>query len=295
MNAVMSPPSGIAGNRRAELADFLRTRRARLTPDEVGLTRGARRRVAGLRREEVADLAEIGVTWYTWLEQARPVNVSGATLERIAAALNLDSSEREHLFELAGHPAPLRPDDGSQHLLETARQMLTGLEPNPAYLLNSRWDIIAWNQAATDVFGDFSQIPEARRNLVWVTFMDQGFRHTIVEWERFAHCVIAHFRSDSGADIAAPRWAELTDDLLRQSPEFCAWWPCHEVASPLDWQKQVHNPAVGTLSLNSMHLQLPRAARLKLVAYLPAPETDTARKLAELAAMSSPDKRTQTW
>lgn len=269
--------------RRAELADFLHTRRARLSPSDVGLPHRTRRRVAGLRREEVAELADISVTWYTWLEQARPRNVSALTLERIAKALQLDLQEREHLFLLAGHPAPLPLADTEVQLMSSVNQVLTSMDPNPAYVLNSRWDLAAWNRAATNVFGDFNRLPQQERNLVWLTFMDPALRHLFVEWESFARCVLAHFRSDSASHVGDPRWAELTDTLTTQSKEFRSWWPCHEVAWPLEGRKELLHPAVGKLCLRSLHLELHSPVRLRVVTYTPVLDSETAQRLTALA------------
>ena len=135
---------------RETVSEFLRTRRARITPQSAGLPAyGGNRRVPGLRREEVAELAGISATWYTWMEQGRAVNVSVETLERLANVLSLDGREREHLFLLAGHAAPPAPAEGSQQAMGLVRQTLDSLNPTPAYLLNQRWDILAWNRAAT--------------------------------------------------------------------------------------------------------------------------------------------------
>jgi transcriptional regulator with XRE-family HTH domain len=235
--------------------------------------------VAGLRREEVAELAGIGVTWYTWLEQARSVNVSAPTLERIATALALDKEEREHLFLLGDQHPPLPVEAVDDRLMATVKQVLASLEPNPAYVLNPRWDLIAWNGAARNVFGDFGKMPEGRRNIVWLTFTDKDFRRMFVDWERFARCVLAHFRADSAAHTGDPRWSELTDALIQQSAEFRHWWTCHEVAWSLDWSKELVHPRAGTLSLNSIQLDLHRPINLKLVAYMPAPGSDTAEHL----------------
>lgn len=286
--------------RRAELADFLHTRRARLSPSDVGLPQRTRRRVAGLRREEVAELADISVTWYTWLEQARPRNVSALTLERIAQALQLDSQEREHLFLLAGHPTPLPLADTEAQIMGSVNQLLASMEPNPAYVLNSRWDLTAWNRATVNVFGDFGRLPQPERNLVWMTFMDPAWRHLFVEWESFARCVLAHFRSDSASHVGDPRWAELTGALTTRSKEFRAWWPCHEVTWRLEGCKELLHPAVGKLCLHSLNLELHHPARLRVVTYTPTLDSDTAQRLTALARAtdigrerSRPDQKLQ--
>jgi transcriptional regulator with XRE-family HTH domain len=256
--------------RRRELASFLRASRARLSPADVHLPRTARRRVAGLRREEVAELAGIGAAWYTWMEQARPLNVSVSTLERISVALQLDDQEREHLFLLGGQATP-RPDGGDRgEVMGSVRQVLASLDPNPAYALNPRWDVIAWNRAAAVLFGDFEKILKSRRNIVSLTFTDKKFRNLFVDWEPFARCVIAHFRSDSAAHAGDPRWSELIHVLSQQSVEFREWWPSHQVAWPPNLRKELRHPVMGRVVFQTLDLELFRPARLRVVAYMPA-------------------------
>lgn len=267
-----------------QLAHFLKSRRARLSPSDVGWSKASRRRVPGLRREEVAELAEIGVTWYTWLEQARDVNVSASTLERIAGALRLEAEEREHLFLLAGYPAPLPLACSGDQLMSTVRQVLSSLDPNPAIVLNRRWDVIAWNDAAALVFTDFALLPELRRNWVWLTFTDAAFQCLIVDWKRFARCVIAHFRADSAAHATDSRWIELTAALEHRSPQFREWWSSHEVVSSLDWRKELLHPTAGALFLDSIGFEFPRPSSLKLVTYTASPDTDTNERLYALVS-----------
>lgn len=254
---------------RREMADFLRTRRARLMIEKTPLPRGNRRRVPGLRREEVAELAGIGVTWYTWLEQGRPVNVSAGTLQRISTALQLNSFEQTHLFQLAGHPVPKSLDGEQSRLLLGARQTIESLDPTPAYVLNPRWDLVAWNRGASDVFGDFNEVPEERRNIVWLTFTPSEFRKRMMNWEPFAHCVLAHFRADSSAYTNDPEWSELTNSLLAQSEEFRSWWAGHEVAWQPNFRNDLVHPSYGNLHLHAVNLNVQGPGQLKIVAYLP--------------------------
>ncbi|MEI2578548.1 helix-turn-helix transcriptional regulator [Scytonema sp. PRP1] len=264
--------------RRTELADFLRTRRSRLSPTQVGLPQGSRRRVPGLRREEVAELANIGVTWYTWLEQARPVNVSPQTIEQIAQALRLDQYEREHLFLLAGQSPPLEPPSTT---LVTApmQQVLDSLGENPAYIVEPCWNLLAWNQAASLVFGDFDTKPIQERNLMWLVYTDPAMRRLLVDWEAFARCLLVQFRADYGQRVGTREWMELVAALQRVSPEFRQWWSSHDVTRPMDWRKELDHPIVGRLSLDSVTMQLHGTANWRLVVYTPAPDTPTAAKL----------------
>jgi len=268
--------------RRAELADFLRTRRARLSPGQVGLPKGSRRRVPGLRREEVAELADIGVTWYTWLEQARPVNVSPHTLEQLAQALQMNSQEREHLFLLAGQSPPL-PSSSGDLITASMQRVLDSLEPNPAYVTCPHWDLLAWNQAACLIFGEFDKILPEERNLMWLAFTEKAMRQLFVNWTGFARCLLLHFRADYGRSTGDPRWSQLVAALQQASPEFREWWSCHDVARPLDWQKELDHPVLGKLLLDSSTFGVHPTGSPRLVVYTPALETDTAIKLQSLA------------
>jgi transcriptional regulator with XRE-family HTH domain len=268
----------------AALADFLKSRRARISPADIGWTKAVRRRVPGLRREEVAELAEVGVTWYTWLEQARNINVSIAVLERLALALKLKAEEREHLFLLAGYAAPLPLASSEENLMSTAKQVLTSLDPSPAIILNRRWDVIAWNSSAAKIFGDFALLSDSHRNWVWLTFSNASFRKLFKDWDRFARCVVAHFRADSTTLAKDPHWIGLISTLSDRNEKFREWWLTHEVASALDWRKELRHPVAGVLFLNSVHFEFPRPSSLKLVAYTACPETDTQERLLKLAS-----------
>lgn len=252
-------------------------------PAQAGLPMRRRRRVAGLRREEVAELAGISATWYTWLEQGRPINVSPDTLERLAAVLQLTGREREHLFLLAGHTAPPAPAESAQEVLDLVQQALESMNPNPSYVLNPRWDLVAWNRAAVRVFGDFAALPPAERNIVWLTFRRESFfSRLFVGWDRYARCVLGNFRVDSTAHVDDPRWASLTGALQQESAEFAAWWPDHAIAAPEAYRKEIMHPEVGALSLEPLHLEVQHPSRLKIVTYLPSPGTETAERLRRL-------------
>src|SRR5690349_14790008 len=179
-----STPAPAAGERRrGELADFLRRRRASLKPEDVGLPNGGRRRTPGLRREEVAHLAGVGTTWYTWLEQGRDVRASLDVLEALSRALRLTPAERTHLVLLGRgeEPPPCKSDE---RVSPTVKRLIQNLGLNPAYVLGRRWDYLAWNDAATTIFGDLGSVPRAARNHVWMHFMDARRRTMFPDWER---------------------------------------------------------------------------------------------------------------
>ena len=258
-----------------ELADFLRTRRAKLTPAQVGLPPGLRRRVPGLRREEVAELAEISVTWYTWLEQARSVKVSCDALLRIAQALKLDRHEQEHLFLLTGQSPP-PPSLAQEPVTESIRQVLKSLEPNPAYLVDLRWNLLAWNQAAISVFGDFSLFPSSECNLMWLAFTNSAMKELFVNWSEFARCLLVNYRADYAQNASDRSWSELATTLQKVSPQFSQWWKSHDVARPHEVQ-ELNHPIVGKLVLDSVTLQIYPAANLRLTAYTPKTDIDTSK------------------
>ncbi|QBD81095.1 XRE family transcriptional regulator [Ktedonosporobacter rubrisoli] len=268
-------------DRRAELADFLRTRRARLAPRDVGLPEGSRRRLAGLRREEVALLAGVGITWYTWLEQGRDVQASSETLENLAHALRLDGKEREYLFLLADRPLPdKRPSHGKVN--SELQRMVEHLEPNPAYILGPRWDILAWNRAASLVFTDFGQLPEERRNLLWWYFTDPVARQRFSVWENYARCWLGQFRISWGRYAGEPDFVELVEDLKHHSSEFRSWWPMHEIYGRYQGRKEIEHPLVGRLVLENAMFRVEETPGVSLALYVPLPEEETAAKLQRL-------------
>jgi transcriptional regulator with XRE-family HTH domain len=268
--------------RRGELADFLRQRRASLQPADVGLPNGGRRRTPGLRREEVAQLAGVGTTWYTWLEQGRDVRASLDVLESIAGALRLSPAERAHLILLGrGEPPPSHrppPEKASP----TLRRVVENLGSNPAWILGRRWDYLAWNDAATAILGDIGALPRAERNHFWLTFMDPTRRELFTDWERSLRLMVARFRADSAHHVGDPSFEELINALRSSSPEFCRLWKRHEVATTGVGRKELNHPIAGKLVFEHAVFHPPEAPEQRLVLYSPLPEEDTPAKLAEL-------------
>jgi transcriptional regulator with XRE-family HTH domain len=267
--------------RRAELADFLRKRRAHLKPEEVGLAGGGRRRTPGLRREEVAQLAGVGATWYTWLEQGRDVRASLDVLEAISRALRLTPAERTHLVLLGRGEEP-PPCKSAERVSATVRRLIENLGPNPAYVIGRRWDYLAWNRAASAVFGDFAALPRAARNHVWVHFMDAARREMLPDWERSARLVVAKFRADSARHIGDPEFEQLIGTLRRSSPEFCQAWKRHEVARSGEGRKEIRHPQVGTLRFEHAVFHPTDSPEQRLILYSPLADEDTPAKLARL-------------
>jgi transcriptional regulator with XRE-family HTH domain len=267
--------------RREELADFLRTRRASLLPEHVGLPNGGRRRTPGLRREEVAQLAGVGTTWYTWLEQGRDVRASLDVLEALARALRLTPAERGHLVLLGrGEQGPAcRPP--AERASPTLKRLVENLGPSPAYILGRRWDYLAWNDALRLVFSWEPGRDPSTRNHIWLTFMDPARRELMPDWERGARRLVAKFRADSARHIGDPAFERLIGSLRAASPEFRKWWERHEVAGGGEGRKELRHPAAGTLVFEHAVFRH-EASDQRLVLYSPLGDEDTPAKLARL-------------
>lgn len=209
--------------RRPELAAFLLRHRRRLTPADVGLPPGGRRRTPGLRREEVAALAGVGLTWYTWFEQGRDIGVSEDFLLRVARALRLDDAECCHLFLLAHGRAPPPGSYEAPALDPLVRQLLDELHARPAHLLDLRWDVLAWNRPADGLFGFSEQAPD-ERNLLRMVFASPRLRRRLPAWEEDASGMLAEFKRDHALAPDDPALRSLVDDLQRLSPRFRRWW-----------------------------------------------------------------------
>ncbi|MFI0785277.1 helix-turn-helix transcriptional regulator [Streptomyces lydicus] len=265
--------------RRRCLAEFLRSRRERLTPEEAGILAGPRRRTPGLRREEVAQLSGVSVTWYTWLEQARDITVSRQVLTSLARALMLSSIERRHLFGLAGVPLPEQPPGRGPG--PALQRLVDALEPHPAYLLDANWDLVGWNRAEAGLIGDPGQLEPAERNLLWLVFMDAAMRTLMVDWEGQAQNLVAQFRADARARFGDPRFERLTGGLREASAEFRGWWEAHDIADFGSNRRQFRHPWVGRLTFDYVKLAAMDAPGVKLFACMPA-DAETAGKLPAL-------------
>ena len=268
--------------RRTELAGVLRSRRERISPVQAGLPAAGRRRTPGLRREELAILAGVGTSWYTWLEQGRPITASAEVLDSLARVLQLTAEERTHLFILARREVPASSPPATEAVGASIRQMLAALAPYPAYVVNARWNVVAWNEAAGNVFIDFAALAPDDRNLLRLLFTDPTLRQRLVDWEGAAQHILALFRVSTAQDVGAAWRTELVGELACASAEFRVWWPRHDIAGVPQAGKIINHPAVGTLSLRPNPLQVGHAPDLWMLVYTPETETDTAAKLERL-------------
>ncbi|MFJ9035912.1 helix-turn-helix transcriptional regulator [Streptomyces sp. NPDC102406] len=274
--------------RRTELAAFLRSRRERITPDQVGLPGTARRRTPGLRREEVAHLASVGITWYTWLEQGRAINVSAGVLDAIARALLMDPTERAHAFALAGTADP-RAETVRPAVTPTVLRLLKRLEPYPAALKSARYDILAWNRAYADVFGDPTELDPEHPNALWLMFMNDRWRVRLLDRDAMLPEIIAKYRKAMAGHIGDAAWKAPVDALLAASPEFRELWERREVAPMVSHVKRyLHpDPEIGLLRLEHRHMWLsPETGAYRVVAYVPA-DDETEERLERLGSLAA--------
>lgn len=220
-------------------------KRAAVAPQSVGLQPGRRRRAGGLLREEVAQRAGISPAWYTWLEQGREINPSTEVLEHLAAALLLTPSERTHLLTLA---RPAASTSFARAAPEVLVAFLRGLD-QPAYALNGRWDVLAWNESACRLLGDFASVAATDRNLLRMIFLWQHWRELFVEWECVAASSVAQFRAETARHSGSPELLELVSTLARDSPEFARRWHRRQVDTPQLKTKKLRHARLGLIEL----------------------------------------------
>ncbi len=271
--------------RRLELADFLQQRRSALQPEDVGLKSYGRRRVRGLRREEVAELAGVSPSWYTWFEQGREINVSDQALDAIARALRLDEDGTHYLRRLAGFGEPTLPAEGTavhRQLLE----LLDDVMPDPAYVINDCSDMLAWNKSAVLLFGDLGRYPPKQRNLLWLYFMASDIRNRIEGWESEAQNVVARFRSLAGPYADESRFQEIVAELSENSPEFSRIWRQHDVQGYGGLVRVINHPVVGEVRTEILHLRPVGLGAVTVAIHRPADAISRAR-IDELIRSSS--------
>jgi transcriptional regulator with XRE-family HTH domain len=255
---------------RKELGAFLSSRRGRLQPGELGLPIG-QRRTPGLRREEVALLAGVSVSWYTWLEQGRDIGVSAAVLERLSSVLRLDRAESAHLFALSSRqpsavPTFDEPSDGLLYLVQA-------IDPVPAYVRNSRLDILAWNPAVADLFVDYGGLELHERNTLRLLFLYPPYRSLIRDWEQVARGTIRVFHAARAKASDKTPFDRLAEEIRAGNEEFRVWWPQVGVQGFGEGEKRLRHPTRGLLDLTYVALVLEGRPDLSLVTYIPRPGT----------------------
>ena len=253
------------------LGIYLRDRRTRLDPAAFGFARG-RRRTPGLRREEIAQRANISPTWYAWLEQGRGGAPSADVLDRIATGLMLTDPEREHLFMLGlGRPPEVRykPVDGVTPRLQ---RLLDALEASPAIIKTATWDVVAWNRAAAALLTDYAKLPREQRNILRLMFADPGVRARQEDWQSVARFVVGAFRADAArAGVgASAETSKLVEELSRASPEFDALWRDNDVVAHGEGLKRLRHSELGLLELEFSAFAVDGRPELGMVIYNPA-------------------------
>ncbi|MFF7971836.1 helix-turn-helix domain-containing protein [Streptomyces sp. NPDC007905] len=273
-------------DRRAELSEFLRSRRARLKPEDVGLPDfGRHRRVPGLRREELAQLAGVSVAYYTRLEQGNGRNVSAEVLGSIARALRLTDAEQAHLTHLAKPKAhKKKPAARQQQVRAALRQLLDTVDGVPAYIAGRRAEILAWNRMAAALFGDWAELPPADRNWARLVFLRPEYRDLFIDWEQKAIDIVCVLRMDAGCYPDDPRLSALVGELSVKSEEFRRLWATHDVKEKGHGVKRLHHPLVGDLLLSYETFRVADDTDQALITYHAEPHSPSAESLRLLAS-----------
>ena len=264
-----------------ELGEFFRRCRERTKPEDVGLPSRARARTPGLRREDVSQLAQVSISWYTWLEQGRDIHVSAPALQRICKVFSLSKPETRYAFSLAGSVPP-NYDDIRTELPAHYQRVLDAIEYIPAYVVNQRWDRIGWNDAALAVLGDFSKCDLLQRNTLWRTFSDKSVREHTEDWERMAQLVLAEFVAATSSYIDEPWMKDFIAKLLAASPEFREWWPRRKLLPRHSQWTNILHPQIGKLRLEFSTYTLGGYPDLTMNLITPIAEEDTPQRLKGL-------------
>ena len=284
-----------ASARRLELAAFLRARRERISPEDVGLPAGTRRRTSGLRREELAQLAGVGVTWYTWLEQGRPINASVQVLDAVARVLRLDATERAHLFRLAevpGAAAALASCDDCP--LPAEVQLILDALPLPASVVTERFDLLAWNRVYASLFPRVISASPGERNTLLSILTGPPCCSPLDDKEVHCDAMVAQLRAAYGRHIGDPAWTHFIRRMEAESPAFAKAWAAHDVAQPTSYVKVFRHPGVGRITTTSTSFSVHAIPGARMVVYTPADDASKAA-LTRLAAGEEADARFPCW
>ena len=263
---------------RTELANFLKLKRSKILPTQVNLPEGIRRRTPGLRREEVAYLADVGLTWYTWLEQGREIRVSVEVLNKLSNVLMLSKEEKRYLFALAHQSIPTDLLTVQINIDKSIQNFIDSLILSPVYILDQRWNILAWNQAACHLFGDFNKKSEEERNAVWLMFMDNYYKNLFTDWEKHAEDLVARFRNVY-SHYTMDKWIlSFIEKMCKMSDSFDYWWSLHQIQSIDSVNKKFLHPEAGNLEFECIVLDVTNNTNLKIFVHTPFNE-DTKQKM----------------
>lgn len=258
-----------------ELGDFLKIKRAKILPSQVGITQVAHRRTPGLKREEVA----LSISWYTWLEQGRPIQVSTQVIESLSRVLLINKQERSHLYFLANLPVSADIPQDQEIISSMLQHVLDSLIFSPSLVMDQRWNVIAWNKAACLIFGDFNKMNVRERNIVWEMFTNRKYKKLFVDWDYHAKNLIGKFRLTYGQYIKDSWFIQFIDELKMQSEEFDLLWSLHEVQSKSETYKQLNHPTVGRLDFGVIKFDVSDNPGLTLIVHTPLGDTDRKMKL----------------
>ncbi|WP_134684624.1 helix-turn-helix transcriptional regulator [Brevibacillus migulae] len=266
------------------LSVFLKSKRAKITPESVGLAAGTRRRTPGLRREEVAQLAGVSTTWYTWLEQGRDIRMSTTVLDCIASALQLTVDERKYLYSLAleSGTGALLPQEEQYEITPSLQKILHELRTCPAIITDRRYYIVGWNEAASHVFLDFDQIPLEQRNMIRLLFTRKELQRLAVNWEHFVRGFLAIFRAYYGQYVEDDWYEEFLAEMKEVHPDFDHLWQQSEVKSAPEVLIEFRHAKAGKMLFHLTSLQIQGSSDLRCSIYTPAPDSTTEHKLKKL-------------
>lgn len=271
------------------LGNFLRKRREQIKPEDVGITTTGRRRTPGLRREELAQLAGVSVSWYTWLEQGRDISVSDDVLKSIARVLKLEPSEKAHLYQLAKKKEAVATEHSLENMTEL-QQLLTSFGSNPVYILDKCWNLVLGNQNAYNLFvpasvSNYEELSWREKNLIWGLFTNPYQKELLVDWEVEDKRSVELFRYSSSDYISEKWYIDFINELKEISPQFETWWNDYAIQSPDSKIKHLYHPEVGELVFRVSTLLIPEFPELQLVVYTPT-EVKFCEKLLKLLEVS---------
>ncbi len=266
------------------LSVFLKNQRAKLNPEALGFPPGTRRRTPGLRREEVAQLAGVSTTWYTWLEQGRDVKASASVLDCIATALQMNADERKYLHSLAFESGsePVPPRQEPVQLSPSLRKIITELAYCPVIVSDRMCNIVGWNPAAAYVFLDFAQIPPEERNMIRLLFTRKEFRRLAVNWEQFSSSFLSMFRSYYGEYVGDGWYEDFLEEMMGEHPDFKAMWENSQVSYAPEVHLEFRHARAGRMVYELTSLKVYGPDDLRCNVYTPAPNTNTEAKLRQL-------------